>query len=361
MKKLDRKTFVVIAATVAGILTVLYAWRLPPFRTPVETTDNAYVRGSVTVIAPKIDGYVAKVLVRDFQAVDPGQVLVQLDDRIPAQRLAQARGALSGQEATLANVEQAIRVREANIASAEAAMATAQAQNVNANALLERARADQGRNEMLVGKGFVSGRELDRTGIALSQAEAAVKVTLAAIQQSKAGYAAAQQDLRSVIVNRRAIEAAVESARAAVRLAEIDLENTAIRAPGAGHVGEVGVKLGQYVVPGTQLLSLVPSEVWIVANFKEAQTARMQPGQPATFRVDALGNAELRGEVERISPATGSEFSVIRPDNATGNFTKIVQRLPVRIRIEGTQALAARLRPGMSVVVRVDTASQAPA
>jgi multidrug resistance efflux pump len=350
-----RKTYVVLAATLAAALTVLYAWKLPPFRTAVETTDNAYVRGHVTVIAPKVDGYVAGVLVHDFERVEAGQALVQLDQRIHAQRLEQARGSLAAQEANLANVEQARRVREAAIAGADAAIAAAHAQQANAVALLERAHADHQRNEMLVGKGFVSARERDRTGNALSQAQAAVKVTLAGIRQADAARAAAEQDLRSVIVNRRAIEAAVESARAAVRLAEIDLENTTIRAPGGGHVGEVGVKLGQYVVPGTQLLALVPSQVWLVANFKESQTARMKPGQPATFRVDALGHAELPGTVERIAPATGSEFSVIRPDNATGNFTKIVQRLPVRISIDASHALARQLRPGMSVVVRVDT------
>jgi multidrug resistance efflux pump len=350
------RTWFAASIALAGIFTVLYAWRLPPFHSSVESTDNAYVRGHVTVIAPKVDGYVSEVLVRDFQAVEAGQVLVRLDNRIYAQRLAQARGSLEAQEANLANVAQARMVREANIASADAAIATAQAQSINAAALRERALADHRRNEMLVGKGFVSARERDRTEIALSQAEAAVKVTQAAIQQAKAGHAAAQQEVRAVDVNRRVIEAAVGTARAAVRLAEIDLENTAIRAPGGGQVGEIGVKLGQYVVPGTQLLALVPSQVWIVANFKEAQTAQMRPGQAATFRVDALAGAEFRGEVESIAPATGSEFSVIRPDNATGNFTKVVQRLPVRIRIDVSQPLAGRLRPGMSVVVRVNAA-----
>jgi multidrug resistance efflux pump len=156
------------------------------------------------------------------------------------------------------------------------------------------------------------------------------------------------------------VAAAVEVARAAVHLAEIDLENTRIRAPRDGHVGEIGVKLGQYVTPGTQLLALVPDQVWVVANFKEAQTARMKPGQPATLRVDALDDSELKGRVERLAPATGSEFSVIRADNATGNFTKIPQRLPVRIAVDASQPLAERLRPGMSVLVSVDTHGPGP-
>lgn len=355
IRTVDRKTWLILGATLAGILIVLYAWRLPPFRSSVETTDNAYVRGSVTIIAPKVDGYVADVLVQDFQFVKAGQALVRLDDRIYAQRVAQARANVAAQQANLANVAQARSVREAGIVSAEASIATAHAQLANTAAQLIRTQADRKRVDTLVKDGSVSQREFDQTEAALRQAEAAERQARAAIQQARAGDGAARQELRSVLVNRRAIEAAVETARAALRLAQIDLENATIRAPRDGQVGEIGVKLGQYVVPGTQLLALVPPQVWIVANFKEAQTARMQPGQPARFRVDALAGTELRGEVERIAPATGSEFSVIRQDNATGNFTKIVQRLPVRIRVDAQQQNVARLRPGMSVVVHVDT------
>jgi multidrug resistance efflux pump len=352
---INRRNLFVLAAATAGVLTILYAWRLPPFRNGVEATENAYVRGLVTVIAPKVDGYVAEVLVQDFANVKTGQVLVRLDDRIYEQRLAQARSNLAAQETNLANVAQARLARAANVAGTEAAIATGEAQLVNASEQLSRARADHGRSELLVKKGFVSERERDRTESVLNQAEATQKVALATIRQATASRAAAREDLVAVQVNRRAIEANVEAARAAVRLAEIDLENTRIRAPRDGQVGEIGVKLGQYATPGTQLLALVPEQVWVIANFKESQTARMEPGQRAMLRVDALENRELHGIIERISPATGSEFSVIRPDNATGNFTKVVQRLPVRIRIDAQEPLAARLRPGMSVVARVDT------
>jgi len=167
--------------------------------------------------------------------------------------------------------------------------------------------------------------------------------------------AAARQELEAVIVGRRVMEANVESAKAAVQLAEIDLAHTSIRAPQAGRVGEVGVKLGQYATPGTQLMALVPIQVWVIADYKEAQTARMAAGQPATIKVDALDGEILHGHVESMAPATGSEFSVIRPDNATGNFTKIPQRLPIRIVLDPKDADVARLRPGMSVVARVNT------
>ena len=346
-----------LAAGIAGVLLVLYAWRLPPFHTGTETTENAYVRGLVTIVAPKVDGYVAEVDVQDYMAVKAGQVIVKLDDRIYRQKLEQARSALAAQEANLANTAQARRAREAAIGSTQAQIASAQAQLLNARAQLTRAQADMRRAVPLAQDGSLSQRERDQTEAALHQAEAVVKQAEAAAMQTQAGKSVATQDLRTVIVNRDAVGAAVESARAAVKLAEIDLDNTEIRAPRDGHVGEVGVKLGQYVTPGTQLMAVVPSQVWVVANFKEAQTAHMVPGQLAHFHVDALSDAQLTGHVERLSPATGSEFSVIKQDNATGNFTKIPQRLSVRIAIDADQAIAQRLRPGMSVVVSVDTAS----
>ena len=350
-------TLLVITATIAGVLLVLYAWRLPPFHTAIETTENAYVRGGITLIAPKVDGYVTKVAVQDFMQVKAGDVLVQLDDRIYRQRLEQARASLAAQVANLDNVVQARRVREANLGSTEAQMAGAKAQIINARAQLARAQADMRRVKALVLDGSLSQRESDQTEAALHQAEAAVSLADAAEQQTAAGRASAIQDLRAVIVNRGAIEANVAGTQAAVKLAEIDLDNTQIRAPRDGQVGEIGVKLGQYVTPGTQLLALVPDQVWIVANFKEAQTAHMAAGQAVTIWVDALDDAKLTGHVERISPATGSEFSVIKADNATGNFTKVPQRLPVRIAINRTNPMAQRVRPGMSVVVSVDTAS----
>ncbi|MFT3720987.1 HlyD family secretion protein [Pseudorhodoferax sp.] len=356
-----RGTWIVLAATLACVALVLYAWRLPPFHTGTESTENAYVRGMVTIVAPKVDGYVAEVLVQDYMPVQAGQVLVRLDDRIYRERLEQARNNLAAQQANLANTVQARHAREAGLGSAEAQIAGADAQLGNARAQLARAQADMRRATPLAQDGSLSQRERDQTEAALHQAEAAVKQAEAAARQARAGSAVARQDLQTVVVNRDAVQAAVQAAQAAVRLAEIDLENTRIRAPRDGHVGEVGVKLGQYVTPGTQLVAVVPQQVWVVANFKEAQTAAMTPGQPAQLQVDALDGARLQGHVERIAPATGSEFSVIKQDNATGNFTKIPQRLSVRIAVDDGQALAQRLRPGMSVVVSVDTRAGRPA
>jgi multidrug resistance efflux pump len=353
-------SLVIAAAALAGVALVLRAWQLSPFHGDIESTENAYVRGSVTVIAPKVDGYVAEVLVRDFATVDAGQVLVRLDDRNFLQRLAQAKASLAVQQANLANVAQARRVREAGIANAQAQLAAAEAQQANAAAQLGRAKADDRRTRTLVVEGFLSQRQQEQAESALRQAEAAQRQADALAEQAHAAIQVARQELRAVDVNQQVIEAAIQGAQATVQLAEIDLENTRIRAPRAARAGEIGVKLGQYVTPGTQLLALVPSQVWVVANFKEAQTARMAPGQAAQLQVDGLGNARLTGRVERLAPAMGSEFSVIRADNATGNFTKVPQRLQVRIAVDANDPLASQLRPGMSVIAEVDTGSKHP-
>ncbi|MBW8810613.1 MAG: HlyD family secretion protein [Lysobacter sp.] len=313
------------------------------------------MRGSITVVAPKVDGYVTAVLVQDFSAVKAGQVLVKLDDRIYAAKLAQARAALAVQRTNLANIEPSRKSREANVASARAQRITADAQLVNATAQLDRSTIDRRRADALVSDGSISERERDQTEGLLRQAEAAHRQASAVTEQASALEEAARQEVIAVGGNRQALESAVEASQAQVRLAEIDLENTQVKAPRDGVVGEVGVKLGQYVTPGMQLMALVPAQIWVIANFKESQTARICVGEAASMTIDAIPGVEMKGAVERLSPATGSEFSVIRTDNATGNFTKIPQRLPVRIRIDPADPRITRMRPGMSVIVAVDT------
>lgn len=338
-----RTTIILAGFILIGTMLVLYAWDLPPFTRTVQVTDNAYVRGRTTVIAPQVSGYVTDVLVQDFQQVKAGQPLVRIDSRIYQQRVDQARANVLSAVANLRNSEQSQRAAEAQLAGQQAQVGSAEAQ-------LARADADMRRVSDLVERGSVSLRERDSTLAALKAAEAA-------LHQSRAQQLVAEEQVRTVTVNRGSLEAAVESARAALRLAEIDLSNTVIHAPRDGQLSEVSVRLGQYVTAGTQLLFLVPAEAWVVANYKEIQTGRMRPGQAAEVSVDALDGARLTGWVEELSPAAGSEFTVIRPDNATGNFVKIVQRIPVKIRFNPGQPLAARVRPGMSVEARVDTAS----
>ena len=324
-----------------GVLVVLYAWRLPPFRSAIETTENAAVHGQVTIIAPQLAGYVTQVAVQDFQHVKQGQLLVQIDDRIYRQRLEQAQARLQAEQAALANATQQQRSAAAGIEQAEATVR-------NAQALQRKAEADLERIEPLARQQLLSQADRDQAQAAATQAQAGVS-------QAQAGLEIAKQNARSVTVNIGVLEAATSGAQAAIRLAQIDLENTRILAPRDGQLGQVAVRVGAYVNVGTQLMGLVPDRMWVVANLKETQMEFVRIGKPATFTVDALGGARLSGRVEEISPATGSEFAVLPADNATGNFVKIAQRIPVKIAIDADQPLAPRLHPGMSVEVRIDT------
>lgn len=335
-------TLVFAAIALTGVLLVLYAWRLPPFSSAIESTENALVRGQVTIIGPQLAGYIVEVPVQDFQFVKAGDVLVRLDDRIYRQRLAQAIAQQQQQEAALANNIQQRNSAEATIAQRQAAIADAAAQG-------DKAQADLRRNQALVSDGSVSRRELDVS-------RAASAAALASLAQAKAALQIARQDRESVIVNRAALEAAVENAKAAVELARIDLDNTRVLAPRDGQLGQIGTRLGAYVNAGAQLMALVPDNLWVIANMKETQMADVQIGQVVTFTVDALNHLKLRGRVQQIAPATGSEFALLQADNATGNFVKIAQRIPVRITVDADQPDAKRLRPGMSVVVSIDTA-----
>ena len=332
------------AIAIVGVLIVLYAWQLPPFSSAVESTENALVRGQVTIIGPQLSGYVYEVPVQDFQFVKAGDLLVRLDDRIYKQRLDQALAQLAVQKASLANVVQQRNSAEATIKLRQAALVDSQAQ-------ARKSTADLRRNEELISDGSVSKRELDVTRAANAQ-------TIAAVAQAQASLEIARQDLQTVIVNRGSLEAAVASADAAVELARIDLSNTRILAPRDGQLGQIGVRLGAFVNSGAQLMALVPPQLWVIANMKETQMDNVQVGQPVTFTVDALNHRRFHGTVQHISPATGSEFCLLQADNATGNFVKIAQRVPVRITVDPDQAESERLRPGLSVVVSIDTAGR---
>ncbi len=329
------------SVAIVGVLIVLYAWELPPFSSKIESTEDAQVRGQTTIIGPQLAGYVFEVPVQDFQFVKTGDLLVRLDDRIYKQHLDQSLAQVEQAKASLANNLQQRRSAEATIVQRQAAIGDSDAQ-------ARKSAADLRRNEELVSDGSVSKSELD-------VARAANAAAIASLAQAKAALEISKQDLQTVIVNRGSLEAAVSNAEAAVELARIDLSNTRITAPRDGQLGQIGVRLGAYVNSGAQLMALVPDTLWVIANMKETQMANVRVGQPATFTVDALNHLRLRGHVQRISPATGSEFSLLQADNATGNFVKIAQRIPVRITVDNDQPQAQRLRPGMSVVVSIDT------
>jgi biotin carboxyl carrier protein len=233
-------TLAALVIGIAGATLVLYAWRLPPFTSSIETTDNAYVRGQLTVISPQLAGYVAEVAVQDFQKVTAGQLLVRIDDRIFQQKLEQAKATLAAQKAALANSEQTRRSSEAKIKSSEA-------QVDSAKAALKAAEANWERIEPLLSRGVTTHKEADQARANLDQAKAA-------LSQAQAAVEVARQDLAATLVNRSSLESAVQGAEAAVHLAEIDLQNTRIVAPRDGRLGEIGARIGQYVSAGTQLL-----------------------------------------------------------------------------------------------------------
>lgn len=331
------------AIAVVGVLVILYAWQLPPFTRQVQSTENAYVRGQVTVISPQLNGYITEVRVQDFDRVHKGDLLMTIDQRIYQQRVHQAEAQLEMKKAALANNIQQRR-------SAEASVQQYQAEVLNAKAQAQKAQLDLKRVQDLVSDGSLSIRERDSSRASASQAAANIAQAAASLEKAK-------QDLQTVIVNRASMEADVTNSQAALELAQIDMTNTRIIAPRDGQLGQISVRQGAYVTAGTHLTSLVPDQMWIIANLKETQMADVHLGQRATFTVDALDHAKLSGVVENISPATGSEFSAISSDNATGNFVKIAQRIPVRIRIDSNNAVYQRLRPGMSVEVSIDTST----
>lgn len=347
--KIDKASWPVIGAMalvgIVGVTLILWAWQLGPFHSAVVTTNNSYVRGQITVLAPQVNGYVAKVLVHDYQRVTAGQVLVQIDDRTYRQQLDQAGGQLAGAQVNLANVAQTTEQNKAEIEARRADLYSAEAER-------DRAQADEARVNELAERGSVSLRERD-------QIRATARAAMANVYKARSAIRIAEETAKSTEVSRNGLQAQIRTAEAQVKVAQINLDNTVIRAPRDGQLSEASVRLGQYVTAGSQLMFLVPDIQWIIANFKETQVRDMRAGQTVSFKVDALGEERLTGHVEGFAPATGSEFSVLRPDNASGNFTKVVQRLPVRISIDPNQPLAARLRPGMSVMTQVDTASDA--
>ncbi|GAA4042466.1 HlyD family secretion protein [Sphingomonas rosea] len=331
-----------IFVIVAGVLAALWAWGLPPFDSGDETTNNAYVRGQTTVISPQVAGYLIAVPVKDFDRVQPGQLLARIDPTPFQQRVRQGEASIAAQRATLANSQQSLRSGEAQMRLQDAAVSAARAG-------LEKAQADMRRIDELAGEGSVSLRERDQARAALKQAQASV-------QQAQAQRAIAAEQVRTVQVGRGALEAQVEGADVSAQLARIDLSRTEIRAPRAGRLSEISARVGQLVSAGTQLMYLVPDELWVTANFKETQTAKMRVGQRATLTVDALGGEKLTGRVQSIAPAAGTEFSLVKPDAGAGNFVKVPQRIAVRIALDRNQPLSQRLGPGMSVVATVHTA-----
>ncbi|WEV50052.1 MULTISPECIES: HlyD family secretion protein [Acinetobacter] len=326
-----------------GIAAILWAWRLGPFNSPIQQTDNSYIKGKTTVLSSQINGYIQEVLVNDFDHVKKGQPLIKINPDRYDQQVIQAQATVDQAKNSSRNQNQTIEQRKADILAAKAKIAQADAQYQLSLQQLRRYRE-------LQNTGAISKTEFDSTN-------ASVKNNLALLQQAQANLDVSNEALKTAQVAQIGLDAQIKNSQAALDQAQITKNYAIITAPMDGQLGEVTPRLGQYVAAGTQLLFLIPPKRWIIANFKETQMDGIKIGQKASFTVDALNHQKFTGHVEQISPAAGSEFSVLKADNATGNFTKVVQRIPVRISIDDNQQDLSRLSPGMSVETSVDTNS----
>jgi membrane fusion protein (multidrug efflux system) len=330
-----------VALTLGGV-TGWYWWTAWRFQ---QSTDDAYVQSDITVISPKVEGYIKEVRVEDNQQVAAGQVLIVVDDRDFAAKVAQAQAAVATAEAIVATYGSRLGSQQAMIEQAAATVQSAEAD-------LNRAQLDYKRYTALVTSDFASRQRFETADADSRKAEAA-------LGKARAALTAEQSQLAVLRSQKREEEARLAQSRAGLQLARNDLDNTVIRAPVAGIAGNRAGRVGQYVKPGTQLLSLVPLPyVYVTANFKETQLTHMRPGQSAEISVDAYPDQPLTGRIDSFAPASGAQFSLLPPDNATGNFTKIVQRVPVRIALPAEGPLARLLRPGLSVTVTVDTRNE---
>jgi membrane fusion protein, multidrug efflux system len=334
-----------VLVLVAGAYGGWQWWRVWRFQ---QSTDDAYVASDISLISPKIEGYIKEVRVEDNQHVTAGQVLFVIDDSDFAAKVAQASGAVASEEATVATFATRHDYQVAMINQAAAATHSAEAE-------VNRANLDEERYVSLMTSAVATKQRYE-------SAEADAVKAAANLLKAQAALEAEKEQLAVIDAQKREEEARLQQARATLRLAQNDLDNTVIHAPVDGIVGNRAGQIGQYVKPGTQLLSLVPlPRVYVTANFKETQLTLMRPGQPAEVSVDAYPDQVIEGHVESFAPASGAEFSLLPPDNATGNFTKIVQRVPVRIALPANGPLASLLRPGLSVTVSIDTRAEGSA
>jgi len=309
-------------------------------------TDDAYVKADSTTIAPKISGYIAAVLVADNEPVKAGQVLARIDDRDFKVSLEQAEADVKAAEANIANKQAALIAQQADIDAAQATVVLDQANEAFAD-------QEDKRYAELAKKGFGTVQNAQQAASRLSAAHAAVTRDAAALVN-------ATKQLDVIKAELAQAEAALARAKAAQDQAELNLSYTVLVSPIDGQIGNRSLRIGQYVQAGTQLMAVVPTEAaYIIANYKETQLANVEPGQPVDIEVDTFPGQVFKGHVDSISPASGQEFALLPPDNATGNFTKVVQRIPVKIVLDQGNPLSVILRPGMSVYPTIDTKPEA--
>jgi membrane fusion protein (multidrug efflux system) len=389
----------ILLMAVGIIILITGNWNAWAGERVAQETDDAYLRADLTPLSTKVAGLVATVGVSDYQRVKPGDLLVQLrDDDFRAQVAQAEAGVASGesalinnqrqkelQDAHIAQADTGIGSAEAEITAAEAGIEAAKSSITNAHSAIDAAKADvertqleRRRQEALVATESATRQKLEqavadeqRYRAQLSGREAELGNATAQLASRQADLARARAHLASTKAELEAqkrqravldsqellLHADLSSKRASLLLARTNLDYTRIVAPEGGIVSERKVRPGQLVSPGTQVISLVQTEVWVQANYKETQVRYLRPGDPAEIRVDAFPGVTFKGKVDQVSPASGSQFALLPPDNATGNFTKVVQRVPVKIVLDAGQAEADRLRPGLSVIATVHTSA----
>lgn len=310
----------------------------------LESTDDAYLQADATVVAPKVAGYVAQVYVASNQFVKAGDPLVRLDNRQYQAQLDQAQAVIDARQA---DVEKA----KADLDEERAAIEQAQAQVQVARVASRHAHAEFDRYVPLDATGAATSEKLAELRNNRDQADANLVAAMASVKSAQSHLAANSAQLLQA-------QAQIKAGEASLRQNNLDLSDTIIRSAIDGRIGDKSVRVGQYAQPGTRMMSVVPvQDMYLVANYKETQIGRMRPGQPVTVEVDALPGVDVHGVVDSVSPGTGAQFALLPPENATGNFTKIVQRVPVRIRLDATAEVKNLLLPGLSVTAEIDTKS----
>jgi len=337
---------VFILALVGGLVAVVaqnWDWWVGSARQ--QSTDDAYLQADVTPLAAKVPGYVRSVPVQDFQVVKAGDLLVEIVDDDYRAQFEQADAGVAAAKAAIDNIEQQSTLQEDVVKQAEATIEGDEADVTRYH--LETVRQQKLLETRVAGTPQIVEQAVDNE----KRAEATLAIDRARLDQ-------ARQQLHVLESQKRQAHAALNVTQSTRDLAQINLGYTRITAPVDGMVGQRQVRSGQYVSAGTQVNWIVPlPNVWVIANYKETQMTRIRVGQPAQVTVDAFPGIVLRGRVDSWSPASGAQFSLLPPDNATGNFTKVVQRIPVKITLEPDPAVAGLLRPGMSVIATVDTRS----
>lgn len=391
---------VVLLMAAAILFAITGNWNSWIASRETQETDNAYLRADLTPLSTRISGIVAQVAVNDYQKVKAGDLLVQIKDDDYRAQVEQAEAAIRAAEAAIENNKRQKALQDAHIEQAQAGIEAAVAQVAQAQAGIEASKAkikdaqgavdatkadvvrtelERRRQESLVEASAATRQKLEqvvadaersRATLAsreaeLAQAHADLAVRRSDLAQAEAALSGRKADLeaqrrqRSVLDSQEGqLRADLNAKQAGSKVAQTNLEYTRILAPEDGIVGERKVRVGQLVSPGTQAISLVQRDPWVLANYKETQLANVRKGDPVEITVDGLPGVVIKGHVEEIAPASGSQFALLPPDNATGNFTKIVQRIPVKIVLEPDEQVRERLRPGMSVISRIKTSGR---